>query len=81
VAFSIAQSGTLNPLRWVPTGGQTPRFIGLDPTERRLYAANQGSNVIVPFEIDHESGDLTLVQETIPIGTPTCITFAVLGVS
>ena len=45
VIFSVDQaSGRLSPIGWESTRGRTPRFFGLDPTGRLLYAANLDSD-------------------------------------
>ena len=53
VAFAVDQaSGRLSPAGWAPSGGRTPRFIGLDPDDRFLYAANEGSDTVVRHRVD-----------------------------
>lgn len=41
--------GTLTPLSWTRSGGQTPRFITLDPDGTTLYVANQDSDSMRAF--------------------------------
>ena len=60
--FRVDEStGLLSPVAWEPTKGATPRFIGLDPTGARLYAANQRGDTIVEFDVEeagrHAQGD------------------------
>ena len=51
--FRVDEStGLLSPVAWEPTKGATPRFIGLDPTGARLYAANQRGDTIVEFDVE-----------------------------
>ncbi|MFI1393830.1 lactonase family protein [Streptomyces sp. NPDC020681] len=40
----------------VPCGGHWPRDLALDPTGRRLYAANERSGDVTWFDIDPETG-------------------------
>ncbi|MFD9035815.1 lactonase family protein [Streptomyces sp. NPDC059567] len=40
----------------VPCGGRWPRDLALDPSGRRLYAANERSGDVTWFDIDAESG-------------------------
>ena len=44
-----AATGLLSAPTWTPSQGRTPRFIGLDPAGRFLYAANEQSDTIVTF--------------------------------
>jgi 6-phosphogluconolactonase len=75
--FSVDQaSGKLSPIGWGPTRGRTPRFFGLDPTGRLLYAANLDSDNIVAFRVDAETGRLTPTGQTVETGSPSCIIFA-----
>ena len=76
VVFRVDSSGTLSHVTWTSTEGQTPRFIGLDPTERRLHVANQASNTVVSFEVDSVDGVLRKIGEPVQVGSPTCIGYA-----
>jgi 6-phosphogluconolactonase len=40
----------------VPCGGHWPRDLALDPTGRRLYAANERSGDVTWFDVDQETG-------------------------
>jgi 6-phosphogluconolactonase len=46
----------------VPTGGKTPRFFTLDPTEKFLFAGNQESNTVTVFRVNASTAKLTPVQ-------------------
>ena len=77
VIFSVdLASGKLSPIGWEPTRGRTPRFFGLDPTGRLLYAANLDSDNIVVFTVDTATGKLTPTGQAIETGSPSCIIFA-----
>jgi len=57
---------------WLPAGGRTPRFAGLDPSGTRLWCASQDSDVITGYDI---SG-----PDPVPVGTlehprPSCLVF------
>jgi 6-phosphogluconolactonase len=47
----------------------------MDPSGRWLLAANQGSNDIVVFRIDLESGRLASTGTRIEVGSPVCVAF------
>jgi len=53
--------------------GQTPRFIGLDPSGAKLYAANQRADTIVEFEVNEANGLLAATGRIVVTGTPVCI--------
>ena len=67
-------SGKLQPAGFVPTMGDFPRFLGLDPESRFLYVANERSDTIVQFEVNPD-GSLTYTGNTIETGSPVCILF------
>ncbi|MDO5113422.1 MAG: lactonase family protein [Planctomycetia bacterium] len=45
-------------IQHVPSGGEEPRFIGLDPTGNFLLSCNQGSHRIVVYRVDLATGEL-----------------------
>lgn len=69
------QSGKLQRLEIVPTGGATPRNFALDPSEKRLLVANQDSNDIRTFDRDTESGKLTPTEKIASSPSPVCLLF------
>lgn len=76
VQFAInTETGSLTPVDWFPTGGQTPRHFAIDPTGRWLFAANQNSGNITLFRIDPETGRLVATNKEIKVKTPVCVTF------
>jgi 6-phosphogluconolactonase (cycloisomerase 2 family) len=75
VIFAVASSGMLSHVAWASTLGRTPRFIGFDPSENFMYAANQATNNIVAFRVDAITGALSPMGNVIEIGAPTCIAF------
>ncbi|MFB6503115.1 MULTISPECIES: lactonase family protein [unclassified Streptomyces] len=55
----LALDGTgerVTPVTTVDCGGHWPRDLALDPTGRRLYAANERSGNVTWFDIDPETG-------------------------
>ncbi len=71
--FSIdPQQGQLTQLQQLPCGGKTPRFFGLDSTERWLVCANQDSNTLSVFRRDSGSGQLTAAG-TYAAPNPQCV--------
>ena len=77
--LAVQDSGVLAHVSWEPTRGTTPRFMGFDPTESLLYAANQGSHTIVAFRVDQSSGAVSPTGYVIEVSTPTCIAFMTPG--
>jgi len=76
VAYSIDQiNGLLSPIGWTSSGGERPRYFGLDPTGTRLYACNQDSHNIVTFQVEQTTGALTPTGKTVETGSPVTIVF------
>jgi 6-phosphogluconolactonase len=69
------KTGRLSYVEHMPTGGKTPRFIGLEPSGRWLLAANQGSDNIAVFSVDAKSGRLKPTGQTLEVGAPVCAVF------
>jgi 6-phosphogluconolactonase len=57
------------------TQGKTPRNFGIDPTGRFLLACNQGSDTIVGFRIDQNTGSLTPTGQKLEVPSPVCVKF------
>jgi len=78
------RAGTLTPVDWAPTHAKSPRFFGLDPSAKMLYAANadegfsteQNTDTIVPFSINQADGKLTPTGQVIKTNSPCTIVFA-----
>lgn len=78
------KTGTLAPVDWAPTHAKSPRFFGLDPSAKILYAANadegystqQNTDTIVPFGINPATGMLTPTGQVIKTNSPCTIVFA-----
>jgi len=68
-------NGTLlSPIQFESSGGKTPRHFTTDPGGKYLLVANQDSDNIVIFKVDHEKGTLTRLGE-IRVGSPVCLLF------
>jgi 6-phosphogluconolactonase len=52
-----------------------PRFVGLDPAGRFLYAANEGGDAIVTFAVDAASGGLRPTGQVSKVASPVTIVF------
>ena len=75
--FSIdGQSGKLNRIQIVPSGGATPRNFTIDPTGKHVLVANQDSNNIVLFDRDITTGKLTPADKTVTTPSPVCLIFS-----
>ena len=77
VIFAVDRAaGTLTPVGWEPTQGNTPRHFALDPTANFLYAANQDFDRIVTFRVNKATGKLAPTGEVVKVGSPVSIVFA-----
>jgi 6-phosphogluconolactonase len=83
--FAIdGRTGILTPTGWAPTNAKSPRFFGIDPAGKMLYAANpdegfstqQNTDAIVPFRINPANGVLTPAGQVIKTNSPSTIVFA-----
>lgn len=70
--FEVHRAG-LEPISWVSTEGIRPRFFGIDPTGRRLYAANEVSDSVVGYSIDDGGRSLRSLGVVARTGSPTTI--------
>jgi 6-phosphogluconolactonase len=77
VSFSIdPKDGRLTVLGRGPCGGNTPRHLTLDPTERWLLVANQDTDNISIFSRDPATGALGQTARNIPLAKPQCLVWA-----
>ncbi len=85
VVFAVDQTaGTLTTVGWAPTHANSPRFFGLDPAAKFLYAANadegfgppdeKNTGTIVQFRIE-ANGTLTPTDQVIEVKSPSTIVF------
>src|SRR6185312_13295292 len=86
VTFAVDRgTGTLTPMGWAPTHGNSPRFFGLDPAAKFLYAANadegfgppgeKSTDTIVQFGVE-ANGALKPTGQVIKTNSPCTIVFA-----
>jgi len=76
--FAIdASTGRLSRVDVVPTGGAGQREINIDPTGRFLFACNLGSNDVIAFALDPDTGRMTQTAKT-SVQRPAVIDFATL---
>ncbi|MEP6924174.1 MAG: lactonase family protein [Pyrinomonadaceae bacterium] len=76
VSFKIdSQTGKLEYLENVSTGGKKPRNFAIDPTGNFLLAANQDSDNISVFRIEEASGKLKMNNQMSSVPTPVCLKF------
>jgi 6-phosphogluconolactonase (cycloisomerase 2 family) len=68
-------TGIPRPLGWQPSGGKYPRYFGLDPSGRFLYAANMESNGIKLFDVSARSGALSPTRQNSKTASPVTIAF------
>lgn len=75
VIYAIDQNtGLLEYVDIIPSGGKTPRNFAIDPTGNYLLVCNQDTDNIVVFRINQKSGKLSKVSEY-SMPTPVCIKF------
>jgi 6-phosphogluconolactonase len=77
VTFAVdPKSGRLTFLARSSCGGKIPRHLALDPTERWLLVANEGSDAITVFSRDSQSGKLAETGKDYSLAKPQCLVFA-----
>ena len=67
------EAGRLSEVANQETYGKIPRNFTLDISGTFLIAANQDSNNIVVFHVNHTSGQLNFVEEIAGIPKPVCL--------
>lgn len=55
------------------TLGKTPRNFSFDPSGNHLLAANQNSDEVVVFRVNHKDGSLNDTGQRIAVGNPVCL--------
>jgi len=74
--FSIeARTGRLRYRQNLPTGGQVPRGLGVDPTGHWLLVGNQNSHTVTEFAINPRTGLLAPTGQSLNIGSPVDVKF------
>jgi 6-phosphogluconolactonase len=75
VLAADAANGHLKLVQNIPCGGKTPRGLGLDPTGRWLFVANQQSGNVVEFSVDATTGRISPTGQELKIGSPVDVKF------
>jgi 6-phosphogluconolactonase len=70
-----AKTGALSELQRMPSGGQTPWSFRLDPSERWLLAANQGSGTVTVLAREAATGRLSPTDQVMAVTKPTSIAY------
>lgn len=65
----------LTPVQHFPSGGEFPRFAGLDPTGKYFLSCNKKSHNVLVYRVDSETGKLTDTGSKIQIPWCTCIAY------
>jgi len=74
--FAINRTkGTLTPIEYASTKGQSPRHFEISPAGSLLFAANEKSDNIVVFRINPQTGRLTPTGKVLEVSQPVCIKF------
>jgi 6-phosphogluconolactonase len=74
VIYSIdAATGVLSVVRHQSTLGIKPRNFNFDPSGNFLLVANQDSDNIIIFSVNHETGLLTDTGKKITVPNPVCL--------
>lgn len=68
-------SGELSPIQRMSSGGKTPRNFVLTPDEDYLISANQGSNNLILYKRDKNTGKLEKTNAEIEIHKPVYLHF------
>ncbi len=77
VSFAVdPQDGKLTMLARTSCGGQVPRDLALDPTEKWVLAANTKSDNIAVFARDETTGKLAETGKSFPQAKPQCLVWA-----
>jgi 6-phosphogluconolactonase len=73
--FAIDAHGGIKLIQSVPSPVKFPRSIALDPTGHWIIAAGQNDNRIAEIEVDPATGQLSLTDTALMVGSPVCVVF------
>lgn len=76
LVLRIGSDGTLTQTARVPSGGKTPRDLCFSPSGKHLVVANQDSDRLTVFRVDHATGTLSDPLQHFEIGTPLSVKLA-----
>lgn len=75
IAVFSTEAGHVTRLADVPTEGDKPRSLALDPTGRYLFSLNQGADSVTSFQIDPNTGLLRFTGHYLALGSPATMVF------
>jgi 6-phosphogluconolactonase len=76
LGLRVSPNGKLTQTgRW-KSGGRTPRDFAFSPSARHLIVANQDSDRLTVFRVDHKAGTLSEPLQNFEIGTPMSVKLA-----
>ncbi|RYD17689.1 MAG: hypothetical protein EOP88_25260 [Verrucomicrobiaceae bacterium] len=75
-AACVGENGRLTQTARVPSGGETPRDLCFSPSGKHLVVANQDSDRLTVFRVDHAAGTLSEPLQHFDIGTPLSVKLA-----
>jgi 6-phosphogluconolactonase len=73
--FSTGPTGDITRLTNVPTEGDRPRSLVLDPTGTYLFSLNQGADSVTSFRVDPKTGRPRFTGHYLPLGSPATMVF------
>lgn len=76
LVLRIGEGGRLTQTARVPSGGRTPRDFSFSPSGNHLVVANQDSDRLSVFRVDHRTGTLSEPTQHFDIGTPMSVKLA-----
>ncbi|MBW9061599.1 lactonase family protein [Agrobacterium pusense] len=76
--FKLDAAGRLDLVGHRATAGRTPRFFTILP-QGILLAANEDSDTVTAFDVNEATGDLSIRDEVLSVGSPVCIVFKKLA--
>lgn len=68
-------TGRLRLCQTTPSGGKTPRFFAIDPTQRWLLMLNEDSDQILVCPRDISTGTVGNARQTLLCPSPVCVVF------
>jgi 6-phosphogluconolactonase len=78
VYYAIREDGKLMYTGRHSTLGKGPRNFAIDPTGKYLLVGNSGSNEIVIFQRNPQTGALVFTGKKIAVDTPVCLKFVAM---
>ncbi len=76
LVLRVGADGQLTQTARVPSGGNTPRDMSFSPSGNHLVVANQDSDRLTVFRVNHADGTLSKPLQHLEIGTPLSVKLA-----